>query len=358
MANNGTVTLSFEYNGDGLRTSKTVNGVKHTYRLNGSQIVSEAWGNKLLIYLYDAEGAPVGMMYRNSTYPSDTFDTFWFEKNLQGDIVAVYDEDGTKLISYTYDAWGNFTTTYHNGCTASNHANLNPFRYRGYYYDSELGMYYLQSRYYDPVIGRFINPDKYIFAGQGLIGNNMFAYCGNNPVIRLDTTGEAFETVFDIVTLCFSVIDVICNPTDVGAWIGLVGDVVDLIPFVTGVGEATRALRITDKISDGFGGLTKAKQYGVKAYNALKKTLKGTGLEAHHIIEQRLVKHLNIDVKTMLSVAVTKAEHQKFTNAWRGVFQYGMDYSTLQKADIWKVAQKIYKDYPELLDAAKSILFG
>ena len=108
MANNGTVTLSFEYNGDGLRTSKTVNGVKHTYRLNGSQIVSEAWGNHLLIYLYDAEGAPVGMMYRNSTYPSDTFDTFWFEKNLQGDIVAVYDEDGTKLISYTYDAWGIF----------------------------------------------------------------------------------------------------------------------------------------------------------------------------------------------------------------------------------------------------------
>ena len=173
----------------------------------------------------------------------------------------------------------------------------------------------------------------------------------------MDATGEAFETVFDIVTLCFSVADVACNPTDIGAWAGLVGDVIDLIPFVTGVGEVARTLRITDKLVDGFGGLTKAKQYGVKAYNALKKTLKGTGLEAHHIIEKRLVKHLNIDVKTMLSVAVTKTEHQKFTNAWRSVFQYGMDYSTLGKTDIWKAAQQIYRDYPELLKAAKSVLF-
>ncbi len=191
MANNGTVTISFEYNGDGLRTSKTVNGVKHTYRLNGSQIVSEAWGNNLLIYLYDAEGAPVGMMYRNDSYPSDTFDTFWFEKNLQGDIVAVYDEDGTKLISYTYDAWGNFTTTYHNGCTASHIANLNPFRYRGYYYDTETGLYYLQSRYYDPAVGRFINADEYVSTGQGILGNNMFAYCNNNPITYTDSSGES-----------------------------------------------------------------------------------------------------------------------------------------------------------------------
>ena len=195
----GTTELEFTYNDEGIRTSKTVNGVKHTYRLNGSQIVSEAWGNHLLIYLYDAEGAPVGMMYRNSTYPSDTFDTFWFEKNLQGDIVAVYDEDGTKLISYTYDAWGNFATTYHNDCTASDPANFNPYRYRSYYYDAETGLYYLQSRYYDPVIGRFINADKYVSTGQGILSNNMFAYCVNNPVNRIDKTGTSFEDLWDAV---------------------------------------------------------------------------------------------------------------------------------------------------------------
>jgi len=233
-----------------------------------------------------------------------------------------------------------------------------PLRYRSYVYDTETGFYYLQSRYYDPTIGRFINADGLVSTGQGLLGNNMFAYCQNNPVVYRDPSGYAVETVFDILSLLLSVIDVACNPEDIGAWSGLVGDLVDLIPFITGVGESVRALRITDKITDGFGGLSKAKQYGIEAYNALRKTLKGTGLEAHHIIEQRLVKHLDIDVKSMLSVAVTKAEHQKFTNAWRAHFKYGMDYSDLTQADIWDVAQTIYKDYPDLLDAAYKTLFG
>ena len=69
------------------------------------------------IYMYDADGSPMGMRYRKESYGQYVYDTFWFDKNLQGDIVAVYDENGTKLISYKYDAWGNFTTTYHNGCT-------------------------------------------------------------------------------------------------------------------------------------------------------------------------------------------------------------------------------------------------
>ncbi|MBO7175766.1 MAG: hypothetical protein J6W14_00190 [Clostridia bacterium] len=106
----------------------------------------------MLIYLYDNAGAPVGMMYRTNAYAADTYDYFLFEKNLQGDIVAVYNASGTKLLSYTYDAWGNCTVT---GSTTTG-AQYNPFRYRGYYYDSELGVYYLNSRYYDSQIGRFI----------------------------------------------------------------------------------------------------------------------------------------------------------------------------------------------------------
>ena len=188
-------TLSFTYNDGGIRTSKTVNGVEHTYRLNGSQIVSEEWAvgstQHVIIYVYDAEGTPIGMQYRNSTYPADLFGAYWFEKNLQGDIVAVYDAEGTKLVSYTYDAWGNFKTTYHNGSTAASAANYNPFRYRGYYYDSELGMYYLQSRYYDPAIGRFINVDNQIPSVSGdTLGYNLFAYCMNNPVNMSDPTGH------------------------------------------------------------------------------------------------------------------------------------------------------------------------
>ena len=159
--------------------------------------VSEEWtddgSQHIILYVYDAEGTPIGMQYRNSAYPADLFGAYWFEKNLQGDIVAVYDAVGTKLITYTYDAWGNFKTTYHNGCTAASAANYNPFRYRGYYYDSELEMYYLQSRYYDPIIGRFINADVYVSTGQGMLGNNMYCYCLNNPVNYLDRYGNSAD---------------------------------------------------------------------------------------------------------------------------------------------------------------------
>ena len=89
-----------------------------------------------------------------------------------------------------------------------------------------------------------------------------------------------------------------------------------------------------DIIADGFGNLSKASEFGIKSYNALRKQLKGTGLQAHHIIEQRLVKHLGINVGEMLSVAVTPAEHQKFTNAWREIFKYGTNYSELEIEDL------------------------
>ena len=192
----GSTNMSFTYDDNGIRTSKTVNGVKHTYKLNGSQIVSEEWEDNLLIYLYDSTGMPIGMMYRTTSYTVDQWDIFWFEKNLQGDIVAVYNESGTKVATYTYsDAWGNHTASYTNG-GGSTGAQYNPFRYRGYYYDTDLGMYYLQSRYYDPNTCRFINADGYVSTGQGLIGYNMFAYCGNNPVMRVDPTGRIAISTF------------------------------------------------------------------------------------------------------------------------------------------------------------------
>ena len=104
-------TIEFLYNADGIRTNKTVNGTNHIYTLNGTQIVSESWGNNLLIYLYDESGSPIGMQYRTTSYAANTFDTFYFEKNLQGDIIAVYNASGVKVLSYTYDAWGNHTVS-------------------------------------------------------------------------------------------------------------------------------------------------------------------------------------------------------------------------------------------------------
>ena len=169
-----------------------------------------------------------------------------------------------------------------------------------------------------------------------------------------------WETVFDVVSLCVSVADVYSDPTDVWAWVGLVGDIVDLVPFVTCVGESVKAVRIVntvDNFVDGFGGLSRAREFGIKSYTALRKLTKGTDLQAHHIIEKRLVKHLGINTNDMLCVAVTAAEHQKFTNAWREAFKLGTDYHGVTREVLWEKAQIIYKNYPELLDAAEKILF-
>ena len=172
-----------------------------------SQIVAEQWSDKLLVYLYDSTGMPIGMMYRTTSYAVDQWDVFWFEKNLQGDIVAVYNESGTKVVTYNYsDAWGNHSVSYTNG-GGSTAVQYNPFRYRGYYYDTDLGLYYLQSRYYDPNTCRFINADGYVSTGQGLTGYNMFAYCGNNPVMRVDPSGESsLFALFIVSTVAYSII--------------------------------------------------------------------------------------------------------------------------------------------------------
>ena len=131
------------------------------------------------------------MQYRTTSYTEGVFDTYWFEKNLQGDIVAVYNDAGTLLVTYTYDAWGYLLSTKYYNSGSGTAVQYNPFRYRGYYRDSETGFYYLNSRYYDPSTGRFINADVYTSTGQGLLGNNMYAYCNNNPIMFFDPQGTA-----------------------------------------------------------------------------------------------------------------------------------------------------------------------
>jgi len=193
-------TYSFTYNSDGIRTSKTALGIKHEYILNGSQILAEKWKigstEYLLIFLYDESGAPIGLKYRTSVYTSGEFNTFFFEKNLQGDIIAIYDETGSKIGSYTYDAWGNHTYSTVSGNTSLENrivSTYNPFRYRGYYYDVETQWYYLQSRYYNPNWGRLLNADSALY--DHMFGFNMYAYCYNNPVSYIDSTGENAEAI-------------------------------------------------------------------------------------------------------------------------------------------------------------------
>ena len=224
-----------EYNASGLRTRK---GDTY-YELDGSTVISETTCGDTIRYYY-GNGGIVGFRYNGQRY--------YYEKNLMGDIVGIYDKSGNKVGGYTYDAWGNCTIT----ANINNLANVNPFRYRGYYYDADLGLYYLKSRYYDAQVGRFINADRieYLGANGSLLSYNLYAYCDNGPISLKDSSGTAFETIFDIVSLGASIIEVALNPTDVWAWAGLVGDAVDLIPFVTGVGEMAKGAKITVRITE------------------------------------------------------------------------------------------------------------
>jgi RHS repeat-associated protein len=110
-----------------------------------------------------------------------------YVRNILGDVIAIYKEDGTCVATYSYDACGNCTV----GTNVGGMANLNPIRYRGYYYDTESGLYYLQTRYYDPSVGQFISPDTPDYLAPDTIhGLNLYAYCNNNPVMGYDPTGH------------------------------------------------------------------------------------------------------------------------------------------------------------------------
>ena len=237
------VTAEFVYNADGLRVQKTVNGVATKYTLHGKNVVHMTSGTDELHFFYDAQNRPAVAVYNGTAYA--------YVKSLQGDIVAILDENGNTVVSYGYDAWG--APLWCTGELAETLGKVQPFRYRGYVFDEETGFYYVSSRYYDPEIGRFISPDTtdvLTATPMGLTDKNLYAYCDNNPVVRVDHGGQFWETVFDVISLGASIVEVCINPTDPWAWAGLAGDAIDLIPFVTGVGEVTRAVKTIDKVTD------------------------------------------------------------------------------------------------------------
>ena len=184
----GEDTFSYKYNSQGIRIGKTVNGVEHIYTLEGSRILSESYGNITMLYIYDETNSPIGIAYRENDYAKGVFDYYLYLKNLQGDIIGICNSSYELISEYTYNAWGECTITNY---TEDNIGNVNPFRYRGYYHDSETGFYYLNSRYYDPQIKRFINADDISYMDPiTLTGINLYAYCDNNPVMYVDPSGH------------------------------------------------------------------------------------------------------------------------------------------------------------------------
>ena len=184
----------YSYDENGIRTRKTIGNTVTDYYYNGTLLMGTvktttnsdgSTTTSKLRFSYDANGKVVAVNYNGNYY--------YYLRNAQSDIVKLIDKTGATVVEYRYDSWGKLLST--SGSLASTLGKNNPFRYRGYVYDEETGFYYLQSRYYNPEVGRFISSDVLLSTGQGVLGHNAYAYCGNNPIVREDTQGNLWGLI-------------------------------------------------------------------------------------------------------------------------------------------------------------------
>ena len=193
-------SANFTYDVNGIRTGKVIkNGeeiVSQTEYVNdGNNLIAEKRNNNWLYYIYGVDGV-AGFCYNGATY--------LYRKNVQGDVTHIYkhelDSTLTLVAQYVYDAWGNCKTI----TDVDGIATLNPFRYRSYYFDEETGLYYLQTRYYDSELGRFISADSIEYLDTETLGGlNLYAYCNNNSVMYCDFSGEfpILATILGLIAL-------------------------------------------------------------------------------------------------------------------------------------------------------------
>ena len=231
----GNTNISYTYDMAGVRSSKTVGSTTYKYTTLSGLVTRQTGGNATIDFVYDESNQPLAMKYNGKVY--------YYVLNAQGDVVRIVDGSRNVVASYSYDPWGKLLSS------SGTLANVNPLRYRGYYYDSETGFYYLQSRYYDPAIGRFINADSYASTDMvGLLSTNMFSYCENNPVMRVDPTGK-FWDILDCFMAALSWEEFVSNPS----WAGFgwaVADTISLLPGIPSVSYVRRGLEIADTVQD------------------------------------------------------------------------------------------------------------
>ncbi len=180
--------ISYVYDSQGHRVQKTVDGKTTNYLYSGDLLMRQTDGTNTIDFQYDAGGNLVGFLHNGTPY--------YYLRSLLNDISGIVDGEGNVVAKYRYDAYGNIIYS------TGNMAAINPIRYRGYYYDTETNWYYLNSRYYNPEWGRFISPDSVFIAGNTITGNNMYAYCNNNPVMYVDPFGTepiTWSAIFDFI---------------------------------------------------------------------------------------------------------------------------------------------------------------
>lgn len=183
---NTNLNVSYKYDRNGIHTKKILNNEEISYCLENSSMVIEKHKNYMLYFLRDDSNNLLGFTYNNNTY--------YYKKNAFYDIIGIYDSNYKEVCTYNYDSYGNILSikdsTVKDITDTSNVAIINPFRYRSYYYDTETNLYYLNSRYYGPKMGRFINSDSILIKTGSILSLNAYCYCLNNPVNRIDSGGR------------------------------------------------------------------------------------------------------------------------------------------------------------------------
>ena len=359
-------TAQYTYNAQGVRTSKTVGTEQAGFLLDGGNVVAEQTGTETVSYLR-------GVNLISKT--ADTTEYYLF--NAHGDVVNLTSTTGATTKTYDYDAFGNERDP--------DEADENPFRYCGEYWDTKTGTYYLRARYYDPAIGRFTQQDNVLYVyreqpnGASVIDPlslNLYTYCANNPILFHDPSGNFWETVFDIISLGWSAWDMIQDPSWKNAGY-LAWDIAALcVPFLPGsyiddLSDGTRwlikysddaqkaatktakVIKLVAKYDDSIDALEFAKSgnYLVGSYREMKKYTAGYKgvIQAHHLLEQRLCLALGLDINDMISVVLTKEQHQLFTNLWSDAIARGTNYTIYKNwDDLRDIAKEVYRDYPEL----------
>ena len=284
-------TVPCLHDANGIRTSK--DGKKYIVDVNNN-VVAET----------DAEGTIISeTLWGHKPLARKTGENwYYYIYNAHGDVIGMVDDEGNFVNSYTYDAWGNVLS--------ETETVQNPIKYAGEYYDAELDMYYLRARYYQPQTGRFTSLDILEGDVTSPLDLNRYVYCRNNPVKYTDPSGEIVETIWDVISFVIGILDVVENPKDILSWVGLVGDIVDFIPFFTGVGESIKLCK-----------------YGAKSIDTTKDVVKITTKDATVIAKQ------------------LGFEKTKYLSHGQAVYQKGNKYITLDidshSGGFWKMADSV-----------------
>jgi RHS repeat-associated protein len=340
MAATGGSAETYIYDGDGTRFSRQVGAnpaIRYVSDVAAALPLTIADGTRKYVY-------GLGIAYAQAGSELEVFHT-----DRLGSVRSLTDSGGSVTASYSVDEWGN--TALLSGSSQQ------PFGFTGEPEDST-GLLYLRARYYSPELGRFTTRDTWPGRAASPQTLNGYAYATGNPTTLADPSGHCIvDTLADALFILYDVGVLVFGPSKEQAAnaLALGADVgAAFVPCATGAGIIVRGGRAASNAIDAaraFGGLSRAAEFGITSYGKLRYALQGTGLQAHHLLEKRFAAILGQAESQMLSVAVTRAEHQAFTNAWRQAIPYGAGTAGATPQTILAAAREIYKDYPAILNA-------